>query len=508
MPKGKPNIGAAVAEAPDSKKKSLLPIPDGGGGTISETRFWPYIESLTPEDWSHCFGYLYGDWPIADHFLPYPDEKSARKEGVVKYLERLSGPFDRDTVLHRRGSGKYHIDLNDTNKNHDATVCTCYLTINDERFPPQRDPATIVIGHPDNKSYVAQLRREGKLPPEGGQMSPQNDSATAQALAGALQQLVRAVTDKKPDSLDERVFPQLLDMMKTASNKAIEMAVGQVKQDSPEGILKLIAAIKELMPQASSGDRFFEMMLKMQADHQKLATELQAKNTELLMRLIEQKTENRESGENALVQKVLAAAVDRLMNGEGGGAAEGGGLTSGIASILHEVNSGLGQLLPMFMRPQPGMRFAPPPPGANPAEAPAAGLPPGVDENNPMIQMLNAITPALLSHLRDPKLTGEDFADWFINGIQGVPPPACGGYGTMAYQQVTSIGKDQLLATIRAYPALWAQIAPVGEERINQFLEEFFTWDSDDDVPDEPPLTPGIPQIVKPEKKNRKEKTK
>jgi hypothetical protein len=496
LPRGTPSIGAAVAQEqtePGSKKKSLLPIPAGGGGNISEAKFWPYVESLTPEDWSHAFGYLYRDWPLIDVFLPYPDEKTARKAGVVKYQERFSEAFTRDTILHRFGSGKYHVDLNDTNKPHDATVCTVFLTIEDSRFPPLVDPAT-VKDHPENRSFVAQLRREGKLPPEGGAMSPQtNDSATAQALASVLQQAIRAIAEKKPEGLEGQMVPQLIGMMKTASDKAIEMAVGQVRQDSPEGVLKLIAAIKELMTQGNSNDKMFEMFLKMQADHQRLATEMQSKNTELLMKLIDQKTAPRDGTEGSLVKKVLEVSIDRLLDGSGGSAGGGDSWQQAVPNILHEVNNALGQLLPLFLRrgnPQaPMMPMQPNQPAPPSAEIPA-GLPPGIDPNSPMMQMIEALTPTLAAQLRDPNFTGAHFADWFVNGIPGVAPPACGGFGNMTYQQVLAVGKENLLGLLKGLPVVWNQIAPAGEERINEFLDEFFMWDGSDPDGDEPPEDP------------------
>jgi len=493
--------GVATAAEP-AKRKALLPIPEGGGGTISEEKFWAYQLLLTPEDWSHAFGYLYRDWPIIDCFLPYPDRETAKRAGAVKYIERFSEPFDRDTILHRHGSGKYHIDFNDTNKNHESTVCRVFLTLNDDRFPPQVDPATLMIGHADNKPYVAQLRREGKLPPEGGQMAPQSsDTATAQALVGLLRDAMR---DKKPDSsLESQVVPQLITMMKTASDQAIQMALGQVRQESPDGVLKLIVAMKELMPQGSSNDKMFELMLKMQADNQRLAAEVQAKNTELLMKLIEAKSapvpkDESQSFMRPLVEKLIERSLDTLDGGGGGGKFDWREMIplaiDRLAPTLTNFSAGFRM---MMSRGTPGAAATPQP---NPAERPAE-IPDALPaQGDPMLGLLAEISKPLIEHLRNPELNGEDFAVWFVDGVEGLG----GGYGIRLRNEIASMGKEKLLGMAKMFPPLWAQIEPAGEERINSFMDEFLSWQpgADEDEPPEP--NAAGPQPVAPRRRAKK----
>lgn len=506
-------LGTATAptqETPKTNKKvSLLVLPDGGGGNISEEKFWPWVESLNAvDDWSHGFGYLYRDWPVTDAFLPYPDPKAAKQAGAVKYIERFSENFSRETVLHRHGSGKYHIDFNDTNiKGSTQTVCRCFFTLNDERFPPNPDLNALLVGHPDNKAYVMQLRREGKLPPEGASMQPAagSDAQTAALLVPVIRELLNRLDSKKPDNIDGQLVPKIMDMFSKASDKSIEMALRQVKPEATandqlvmfDKIIGLVEKMKGEKPaEDSSMKMLMQQMLEDRRAHQEELREERKANRELMNKLLERKNSGGDEDEpKGMMKTVMESLLQRALDGLDGGG--GRHLTfwqeqtpmlveQGIKALEHLTNLA-GMFITRGQAPRATFPGAPP---ASPNPAPAGGLPapepaPGGEAPvNPMVQILNEITAPLIEHLKSPDLSGRDFAEWFIYGMEGT---GTGGYGPRAFKQVQVIGKETLLNACKNYAPIASQLADVSDERITTFLEDFFLGppDGDDDEPPE-----------------------
>lgn len=106
-------------------------------------------------------------------------------------------------------------------------------------------------------------------------------------------------------------------------------------------------------------------------------------------------------------------------------------------------------------------------------------------------QILNEITGPLIEHLRDPNLSGRDFADWFIFGIPGADS---GGYGIRSYKEILKIGKQLLLMGLQSHPAISAQLQGIPQERITGFLDDFFLGPPEED--DEPAETEQQPETV------------
>ena len=117
--------------------------------------------------------------------------------------------------------------------------------------------------------------------------------------------------------------------------------------------------------------------------------------------------------------------------------------------------------------------------------------------------MLAEIAGPLVQDLLDPEATGTDFALWFVRGAKQLNGMYTGGYGVRAHAEVVAMGKEKLLGMAKMFPPLWAQIEPVGGERINAFLDEFLAFDDEAYEPEGDQADAG-PQAVPPKRRAKK----
>ena len=157
----------------------------------------------------------------------------------------------------------------------------------------------------------------------------------------------------------------------------------------------------------------------------------------------------------------------------------------------------LDNLLGKFLMLRNMATSAPVPGGMPPNPAAQPELNPGRPASGGnALQLLSEITPPLITALTNPDISGADFAEWFIDGEKNLAGQWTGGYGIRVHDTVKLLGKEGILAAARNFPALWAQLEPLGMDRINTFLDEFLSWPPPpDDTPEEPaaptPITKG-----------------
>lgn len=496
MPKPKT---AELDESVDAQPETgvpLLPKPPDlkkAGGEITSRQFLDYLESLTTEDWAHCTVYLYRQWPYIDRHLPVTDPTIK----VYNYIEKFVEKFTEDDILYRHGSGKYKLTLCDTNRPKSSEVCNSRLTIKDENFPPVVKFDELVIGHPDNKSFVDGLRARGLLPAEGKEMPAQSsDSATAQALASLLREAMQSMREKKPEGAEALVLQKVIDMMSKANDKSIEMAMRQVKPEATTteqiALFDRIAGLVEKMgnkPVADDGTKLMlNHVLEELRDERKANHEMM---TELFKR--RQPSEDEPRGfTKTVMEKLMERALDGL-DGGGGGSGKFDWremIPLAVDRLAPGINGLFGGLGFLMRRAAGGA--APPPPAGNPAQPEIPAAIPGQPQGDPATMMLAEIAGPLVQHLLDPEATGTDFALWFVRGNKQLNGAYSGGYGVRAHSDVVTMGKEKLLGMAKMFPPLWAQIEPVGAERIDAFLDEFLAFDDeayeppDDDEPPEP----------------------
>jgi len=130
-------------------------------------------------------------------------------------------------------------------------------------------------------------------------------------------------------------------------------------------------------------------------------------------------------------------------------------------------------LMPSHM-PQPGPGF----PANTPQPPPTASIPLPPQ----LIHLLNAIQAPLARHIRDPKLTGTHFADWFE-----------GGFGSGTYEEIQGFGAEGIIQALYLHPGTAQALNGLPDERIKSFVAEFVNPNWEDEEEDEPTPITGTP---------------
>ena len=141
-----------------SKRKCSLPRPRSL--KMEPAPFFKWAASFTDEQAGRSIFHVYRDWPCIDRTLI--GEKKAKL--IYQYFnERL--PFTPENWEEYflkaawAGSGKYKIYCTEVGVK--DTVALCKFNLDEFEFPPQVDPAVLIVGHPDNKGYLEGLRSKG-----------------------------------------------------------------------------------------------------------------------------------------------------------------------------------------------------------------------------------------------------------------------------------------------------------------------------------------------------------
>lgn len=506
--RGKHHTYGSVAEQAEAAAPAPIktPLPTPPGKRLSEDQIFEYIASLSPtEDWPHAMLYLYRYWPIIDRKLTDPDNPN--------YIEAISEPYTVEDLKRRHGSGSYSIKMNDLNRPKGQTVCESTFTINDPEAPPVLDVREVVRGHVKNASYVQGLIARGELPKENPmqqQSAPSTDAQTAALLVPLIREMMNSLRDKKPENVEGQLMQKVIDTMSKASDKSIEMALRQVKPEA--------SATDQLV----MFDKIIGLVEKMKGDNKPAAVdplmshileelrEERRANRTLMEKLFERKANVESEDEpKGMVKTVMETLLQRALDGidSGGGGHQLKWWQEQMPTFITEGNKALGQLkdlAAMFFFNKANAAGFPRPAANTPGAALPAAEPtpaPGGETNmnpNPMVQILNEITPPLIEHLKSEELTGRDFAEWFIYGLEGT---GTGGYGPRAFKQVQGIGKQTLLSACKNHPPIASQLVGVSDERIATFLDDFFLGPPDDDDAES-----GTVEVIQPGKTRRGKK--
>lgn len=149
---------ARAKTAKESKKKTILPKPKSLRATPEA--FFKWASTFNEEQKGRAVFHMYRDYPVIDLMLI--------GEQKPKLIAQFQGffpcePGDWQTwVLQNRdwgGSGSYKIICTEIGV--PGAISMCKFTVDDGDYPPVVDPKSLVVGHPDNKGYIAGLRSRG-----------------------------------------------------------------------------------------------------------------------------------------------------------------------------------------------------------------------------------------------------------------------------------------------------------------------------------------------------------
>jgi len=190
---------------------------------------------------------------------------------------------------------------------------------------------------------------------------------------------------------------------------------------------------------------------------------------------------------------LIASLKETFGPGESGATGTGSEELSAWRAVLNaltpaftQLASPIGQAVAMkMMSPAPGSsantRFSAFPKGPSTPEARSATNPPTLEGGTgaapaasategteasaqaELLQLAGQIGPLLLNALNQGR-DGASFAD-SLTAL----------YGGLAYEQISALGKDGIMAALQVHPQLWPQLAPI-QPRLEQFIDEFIVW--------------------------------
>jgi len=239
--------------------------------------FDEWLPTVPDDEFNHFSIYLYRSWPRIDRTRYDPKAPI----NIDKLLNRQACQIENISSLH--GNGTYKILFNDINKaikGKGGTIGEVHFTIDEPDNPPKLVLDEVILEHPDNKSFVNQLRNDGKINREGDLVAqPNNTASNDPVLMGLVKDLVNKATQPAPR---DNTSDKIAEMYMKANEQSMQMIKEQIKGDDPEKTIKLMGMIKELMPKPDSGTGLLEVMLKMQADANSKESAMMMKMFELL----------------------------------------------------------------------------------------------------------------------------------------------------------------------------------------------------------------------------------
>lgn len=481
------------AAPPEQEDAPSVKLPNPPGRTLTFEQLVDYWQSIPEEQRQRrVSGYLFRTWPLIVRQQVDPN--------AYDYIDKYAAPPSAEDILNVWGSGKYKLTLTDNDRKKSAELCYAWIDLQDHfpHYPPTIPPGELAMDADRNRSYITWAKAKGFLKVEGNHGQP--DAATA-ALADVTRSLLRTAQERPPqNSAEAQAFPKLLDMFKEANTASLQMVIGQMKQQDPDQFLKLLATVKDLMGSGggNSSEKLLETVIKMQTDHSRQVVELQNKNTELLMRLVETKN----GGSNGISQmKEMAEAfmgMKELFGGDGGGRPQKwweGLLEQGlpmIPQVFREVGTmfkAISYASAMAAAAKRGEAPPPPPPPDSPAELPGAGPASNPGPGAPgMVQQQLAQFGGMIVNALNQGISGDSFAESIVNMVD-----LSGGKGMLVYMQIRGLGREGILEALQSHGPLWQQLQPLGAQ-LDQFIDEFLSYGEDDEAEQPAEVIPPPPE--------------
>lgn len=515
-----------------------------------DTTLYEWFDALTEDDWARVMVYFYRVSP-----------RIVREPSNIYSIDKVKPehPINKEWILEEFGSGKYKIQVNDADMPKDKRlICNCYPDYHDPERPPKVDARELDVDYKGNRLIVERFIREGKLTPDRQPVVHQPSESAEATMAQAMKEVaIEAMKQRGAggDKLESQAMGKMMDMMATASNKSIEIALGQVKKDDPAAIVALLASMKDLLggsnqmapvlallttlvtemikrPEKPATDPVVDMLRDELKAARSEAAEERKRAHEMQMKMFEQRQD--QANPMTMIDQVLT--ITEKVSGLGGG---GGRAQDWKSMAVEEGMKQLPDILNVFRMfanrpreaaPRPAAPAAIPGPGAVPRPAPVQTMPspapasttenpappasvaaaapaapePAPDANGDTL----ASDPEVLFIVEVLKARGGDMVQMF-----GGAPNREGGedaadltarYAPAIYERMKRAGKERIMAAIARFPAMVQDIAQIGSaEMFMEFLDGFIAGpppddDEDADEPGAPDEVPAIPRPAEP----------
>lgn len=441
-----------------------------------EDQTWSYLGSFTEAMWAHTDGYLYRNWPIINR-KPF---------NIGRFPTTECPTFNRDWLLKNFGSGDYKILVTDTNKTikgKGGKFFEAFFSLRDNDYPPVVVIEELDVDHRDNRTYVDKLRAEGKLDSDGRvKMNQPIAAGNDPALMALVTTLVRQITEAKNQVVSKDPAAEAISsiFMKT-HEQSMQLLKDQVKSDDPDKLVKMLGALKEMLPKAESGNSMLEVVVKMNENMAKIQADASKGREDLLMKMMEIVGTKKEEGGIKEQLEVFQMMKEVMGGGEGGANRTPKWWEVAIEQGAPIVGKAFDMMLAVMsiknyekgLKMQPGGQTNP---GAT---SPVVVQQPQQVESGKVVEMprqemgekqvsqfgmMLRQYGGLILNAINKEQSGDDFADALV-GMVGKP----------TYVQIVQMGKDGMLAEMKAVPEFWEKLAPI-EPMVVQFVEEFIEY--------------------------------
>lgn len=485
-----PSKGSAASE-PD--KSSGIPLPIPAARELSIDQLIAYWKSIPDFQLPRILGYLYRHDPRI--ILPKGQH----------YIHKYASPVESaDQIIRQWGAGEYGLKLSDAAKALGrGEVCRARFKSRENyaEIPPVLDYETLDMDHKDNRAFIEWARTNGRLPKLQSQQQPGNptNDAAVQGLVSTLNTVLPRLLEKKSDNSTDASFSKIIEMFATANKTSLDMALSQVKQNSPKETIELITALQAAFHQpapSNSSEKLLELFLKMQGESQAALAAANNRNIELLLKVVESKRDEHGGGMKNFREMLETMAAMREMFGGDDGGGKWGWLRPFVPQALGVVDR-LASAIPFIAgrrnaQQQPGPPGAPPshpmPPASPPVIAPSSAAPdgmpngvPGVgsvppqggDGGDPMMSamfngLIQQIWLPLIKHLNEGA-RGEEFFDFVAVGW---------GLGVSEHAQLKAIGLERIVSMVKVQPQAWQMVASI-ESEFRVFIQQLLNWSPD-----------------------------
>lgn len=463
--------------------RSLPAFPAKNIEASKDHIFWDWQEKLIDTDWNHLIMYLFREWPIIDR-------KRVNEKANIN-IEVIGSKFHKNSkkFLEEHGSGKYKLLINDSNKavrGKGGTLGTVRFEVIDPDYPPVFVLEELIPEHPSNKSITQKLVAEGRLTLDGRIMDNNKGGTDNTALIGLLTQLINKQS-QQPAQAKDTTAESMATMFSKTHETAMAMLKDQVKSDDPEKLVKMLAALKEMMPQpaTNNGNDSLALIVKMQSDMAKVQADAQASRETMMLKMMEMMNSkpNGEDQEDKILARI--ATYKELF----GGGESGGGkkrdiwetvIESGMPVLgkvidtvqgfvnMKNFQQGLAKQGPAAQQPiQQTVELPPatepiPTQGDNVVEMPKA--------NNELVTLIKGPAGGMILGAIQRNESGDAFADSIKIQL-----------GKLTYDKIASLGKEAILEAMQAVPKFWNQIVP---STVEKFVDEFISYGTEEEEED------------------------
>lgn len=497
-----------------AKSASKLPPSPSGAVNVNIEQFERYIQELEPAQWARLNFYIYQLVPAI--IKPKPSN-----------IDKPSGPIDREYILARHGSGKYHLKLNDAGGT--GTIIKTIVQLDDPERPNKFLSGSLLqflnVKDPENRQIVEVLQAEGKLSRDGLVVTPAIPESENASLAQALRDVALKAMENKggqqAQGTEAQAYQRSLGIIGDASTQSLQMVMERTKTEGKGGDLVaimplLLALINQkntpapapdttvttiLTQMLAAAERRAEAAEKTASEERKEAAVERARQHEISLKAMESRANGTNPVEMLKQMKELQALA-------GGNEPDNRNWKEKLVDEGMQYVPQLLEVAGKFVgRPayQPGA--AQPQPQTRQPQPNTSAVSEDTARQQPQGELIEMPQAAISS---DPEICflypiflakGGDLVNFFKSDPTSGPLVAdlvrtMGGAAT--YERIAQMGVDRILATIKLIPQMEADFAAAGSaDMLRTFIEDFV---GDEDDEDEEPV---IPEAGKPAKQKK-----